>query len=75
MHDTDPWPGTLDTPDWTAEAKVQFDPGNPDKTIPLSWAVELIQRQYKANPASFSNKLASVVSDWAAKSYGQGGSD
>jgi len=62
-------------PDWAAEARVQFDPGNPDKTIPLSWAQDMLQRQYKRNPAAFGNKLAEVVADWSAAAYGSNGSE
>jgi hypothetical protein len=68
------WTGALDgSPDsWTAQVHVQFDPDDPAKTIPLALAQDMLQRQYKANPASFANKVADVYRSWA---LGANGSD
>ena len=70
MEDTDPWAATAMPADWTAEARVQFNPADPSKTIPFSWAQDYIQRRYKANPATFGNQLAEVVKDWMSGKYG-----
>jgi hypothetical protein len=67
LSQVDPWSDA--PPDWAPTSRVQFDRKDPSKTIPLSWAVEMLQRQYEANPASFSNKLAGVVTAWASRSY------
>jgi hypothetical protein len=71
----DPWPDTAAPPDWSAEARVQFDPADPAKTIPLSWAQDYIQREYTRNRAQFGNRLAVVVNAWSVRGYGQNGSD
>jgi hypothetical protein len=68
MHDTDPWTDT-GVPDWSGEAHVQFDASDPGKTIPLSWAQDMMQRWYKRNPSQFGAKLGEVVADWSARAY------
>lgn len=70
MNDLDGWTDTA-IPDWTS-ITIQFDPADPAKTIPLSWAQDMLQRQYKANPASFGRKLADVVADWSQRKYQDG---
>jgi hypothetical protein len=74
VEDTDPWTGALDASpgSWTAEVRVQFDPDDETKTIPLALAQEMLQRQFKSNPGSFANKVADVYRSWA---LGANGSD
>ena len=55
-------------PDWS-DIKVQFDPDDPAKTIPLSWAQDYIQRAYKKNPARFGAALGDVVADWSREKF------
>lgn len=68
MQDTDPWNDTALPPDWS-EIKVQFDREDPSKTIPLTWAQEMLQRWHASQPDRFKSKLADVVADWAVTKY------
>lgn len=74
MEDTDRWPDTLapvEPYDWNGEGRVQFNPDDPAKTIPPSWAEHIIQELYRRNPAQFGTKwLAETVAWWAAQKYG-----
>lgn len=59
-------------PDWS-DIRVQFDPDDPGKTIPLSWAQDYIQRAYAKNPARFGAALGDVVADWSNRKYSSDG--
>ncbi len=46
--------------------RVRFDAGNPERTIPLAWAEQMLCNWHQRNPAQFGSRLAEVVSQWAA---------
>lgn len=46
--------------------RVRFDGADPERTIPLPWAEQLLMRWHARSPGQFGNRLAEVVSDWAA---------
>jgi hypothetical protein len=64
------WPDTA--PEW-AEPKIVYDPDHPERAIPLAWAVAMLRKYHKANPAAFGNKLADVVKEWATGAYDDDG--
>ena len=69
MQDTDPWPDTS-VPDWSA-INVRFSFTDETKTIPLSWAEDMLQRWHKRNPAAFGNQLAETNRRWVADKLGE----
>lgn len=69
MEDTDPWTTAM-PPDWAAEARVQFNPDDPSKTIPVSWAQDYMQREFTRNQAQFGKRLGEVVMAWTTGKYG-----
>jgi hypothetical protein len=65
------WPdmtNSMTAPEW-AEPKIVYDPDHPERSIPLTWAMALLRKYYKANPAAFGNKLSDVVKEWATGAY------
>jgi hypothetical protein len=59
------WPAAQLGGEWAVpEPVIHFDPADPAKTIPLALAQDMLQRQYRANPASFANKLANAYRSW-----------
>ncbi len=46
--------------------RVRFDAGNPERTIPLAWAEQMLCNWHQRNPGQFGSRLAEVVSQWAA---------
>ena len=69
MYDTDPWTDTA-VPDWSAEQRVQFDRSDPAKTIPLSWAQDMIMRWRDTRPDHFGKELAVTVRAWSTAKTG-----
>lgn len=66
----DRWPDTQ-VADWTAEANVPVDFGNPSKTIPVSWAADMLCRWAQRNPANFGNEMGITARRWAQDKLGK----
>lgn len=59
--------------DWTAEANIPIDFKDPSKTIPASWASDMLCRWALRNPANFGNEMGITAKRWALAKLGKPG--